>query len=211
MKKSENLSDVFHHVASIIQKSLTGGDSLTRAEEIIAFIIVSSLIAFILYLVAFCRKTLKPNVENIAPMVIVLLMGICLVVTIYGYMTEGFFPSMTLLCIFSGITLGIGKAMGFFPEEDTSGSVIQETMAEWRAEDKYANSLEGKSIVFDDGTRATIRGEDLESSMEKWGLRLGALGIGLAIGAAIIGPLAWIACVWQAFEAGCIAFNQKPE
>ena len=47
--------------------------------------------------------------------------------------------------------------------------------------------------------------------MEKWGLRLGALGIGLAIGAAIIGPLAWIACVWQAFEAGCIAFNQKPE
>ena len=88
MKKSENLSDVFHHVASIIQKSLTGGDSLTRAEEIIAFIIVSSLIAFILYLVAFCRKTLKPNVENIAPMVIVLLMGICLVVTIYGYIAK---------------------------------------------------------------------------------------------------------------------------
>ena len=172
MKKSENLSDVFHHVASIIQKSLTGGDSLTRAEEIIAFIIVSSLIAFILYLVAFCRKTLKPNVENIAPMVIVLLMGICLVVTIYGYMTEGFFPSMTLLWIFSAITIGIGKGSGLLPEEDTFGSVIQETREEWKAEDKYADAFEGKSIVFKDGTRGTIRGNDMESSMEKWGSNL---------------------------------------
>ena len=51
--------------------------------------------------------------QRLLVMVIVLLMGICLVVTIYGYMTEGFFPSMTLLWIFSGITLGIGKAMAF--------------------------------------------------------------------------------------------------
>ena len=203
--------DVFHNIVQIIGKSLEGGYSLTLAEEIIVFIMAVSLAALILCFVAFCRKTLKPNAENIGLLLIAPLMGTGLIVTVYAYVTEGFFASMTLLWIFSGITLGIGKAMGFFPEEDTSGSVIQETMAEWRAEDKYANSLEGKSIVFDDGTRATIRGEDLESSMEKWGLRLGALGIGLAIGAAIIGPLAWIACVWQAFEAGCIAFNQKPE
>lgn len=209
MKKSENLSDVFHHVFQVIQKSLAGGDSLTWAEEIIAFIIVTSLIAFILYFVAFCRKTLKPNAENIAPMVIVLLMGVCLVVTIYGFVTEGFFLSMVLLWIFSGITLGIGNAMGFFPESDISGSVIQETMAEWRAEDKYADSIEGRSIVFSDGSRGTIRGEDMESSMEKWGMRLGGLGVGLAIGAAIIGPFVWIVCVLQAFYNGCISFDKK--
>ncbi|MCC8149546.1 hypothetical protein [Akkermansia sp.] len=209
MKKSANLSDVFHNVIQIIQKSLAGGDSLTRAEEIIAFITVTSLIAFILYLVAFCRKTLKPNAENIAPMVIVLLMGISLVVTIYGYVTEGFFLSMVLLWIFSGITLGIGSSMGLFRESDSFGSVIQETMSEWKAEDKYAGSLEGKSIVFSDGSRGTIRGEDIESSMEKWGMRLGGLGVGLAIGAAIIGPLVWIVCVLQAFYNGCISFNKK--
>lgn len=211
MKKSENLSDAFHNVIQIIQQSLIGGNSLTKVEEIIAFIIVTSLVAFILYLVAFCRKTLKPNAENIAPMLIVLLMGICLVVTIYGYMTEGFFLSMVLLWIFSGITLGIGNAMGFFSESDNSGSVIQETMAEWKAEDKYVNSLEGKSIVFSDGSRGTIRGEDIESSIEKWGFRLGGLGVGLAIGAAIIGPLAWIVCVLQAFYHGCISFEKKAQ
>lgn len=91
MKKSENLSEFFHNIVQIIQKSLTGGDSITQAEEIIAFIMVTSLIAFILYIVAFCRKTLKPNVENIAPLVIVPLIGIGLIVAIYGYVTEGFF------------------------------------------------------------------------------------------------------------------------
>ena len=89
MKKSENLSEFFHNIVQIIQKSLTGGDSITQAEEIIAFIMVTSLIAFILYIVAFCRKTLKPNVENIAPLVIVPLIGIGLIVAIYGYVTEG--------------------------------------------------------------------------------------------------------------------------
>ena len=90
MKKSENLSEFFHNIVQIIQKSLTGGDSITQAEEIIAFIMVTSLIAFILYIVAFYRKTLKPNVENIAPLVIVPLIGIGLIVAIYGYVTEGF-------------------------------------------------------------------------------------------------------------------------
>ena len=211
MKKSENLSEFFHNIVQIIQKSLTGGDSITQAEEIIAFIMVTSLIAFILYIVAFCRKTLKPNVENIAPLVIVPLIGIGLIVAIYGYVTEGFFASMVLLWLFNSIALGIGKAMGFFPEEDTFGSIVQETSAEWKAEDKYADALEGNSIAFNDGTRATIRGTDLESSMEKWGFRIGGLGVGLAIGAAIIGPFVWMVCVWQALKAGCIAFNQKPE
>lgn len=211
MQKSENLSDVFQNVFQIIQKSLAGGDSLTTAEEVIAFIIIISLIAFVLYFVAFFRKTLKPNAENIAPMIIVLLMGICLVISIYGYMTEGFFLSMVLLWIFSAITLGIGDAMGLFPELDNSGSVIQETMAEWRAEDEYANALAGKTIVFSDGSKGTIRGEDIESSMEKWGLRLGGLGFGLAIGAAIIGPIVWIVCVLQAFYNGCISFNKEAQ
>ena len=38
MKKSETLSDVFHHIVQIIGKSLEGGYSLTLAEEIIVFI-----------------------------------------------------------------------------------------------------------------------------------------------------------------------------
>lgn len=211
MKKSENFMDVFHNIVQIIGKSLEGGYSLTLAEEIIVFIMAVSLAALILCFVAFCRKTLKPNAENIGLLLIAPLMGTGLIVTVYAYVTEGFFASMTLLWIFSAITIGIGKGSGLLPEEDTFGSVIQETREEWKAEDKYADALEGKSIVFKDSTRGTIRGNDMESSMEKWGFRLGGLGVGLAIGAAIIGPIVWIVCIKQAFHAGCIAFNQKTE
>ena len=99
-------------------------------------------------------------------------MGTGLIVTVYAYVTEGFFASMPLLWIFSAITIGIGKGSGLLPEADTFGSVNQETREEWKAEDKFADACEGKCSEFKDGTRGTIRGNDMESSMEKWGFRL---------------------------------------
>lgn len=83
--------DVFHNIVQIIGKSLEGGYSLTLAEEIIVFIMAVSLAALILCFVAFCRKTLKPNAENIGLLLIAPLMGTGLIVTVYAYVTEGFF------------------------------------------------------------------------------------------------------------------------
>lgn len=207
MEKARSLSEAYDQICLLIRQSLTAGETATVLEDIVTFVIVCSAIALVLHLVAFCKKTLSVNSENIAPFLIVPIMAVGIISTLFFYETEGFIPCMSVMWIFGGIACGIGKGMGFMPDEDPYTEITEELRQEWKAEDARAHALEGQSVRFSDGTYGTIRGEDAESFMGKWALRGATLGGAMFLFAFIIGPLVWLYCIARGFVEGCIFFN----
>lgn len=206
MEKARSLSEAYDQTCLLIRQSLTAGETATVLENIVTFVIVCSAVALVLHLVAFCRKTLSVNSENIAPFLIVPIMAVGIISTLFFYETEGFIPCMSVMWIFGGLACGIGKGMGLLNQNDLSG-VTDELRQEWKAEDARANALEGQSVRFSDGTYGTIRGESAESFMEKWALRWATVGSAWALFAFIIGPFVWLYCIARGFVEGCISFN----